>query len=77
MASEWFFVIIKTKESHTAGAVWLFLAGIAGLRTMVFAEVLRIQRRVHVGAGAHDSPFVRLFSGRRGADSYRDDGSYA
>jgi len=27
---------------------------------MVFAEVLRIQRRVHVGAGAHDSPFVRL-----------------
>ena len=40
---------------------------------MVFAEVLRIQRRVHVGAGAHDSPFVRLFSGRRGADPYRDD----
>ena len=27
----WFFVIIKTKESHTADAVWLSLAGIAGL----------------------------------------------
>ena len=23
-----------------------------------------------VGAGAHDSPFVRCFSGRRGADPY-------
>ncbi len=30
---------------------------------MVFAEVLRIQRRVHVGAGAHDSPFVRWVFG--------------
>ena len=28
-----------------------------------------------VGAGAHDSPFVRCFSGRRGADPYGGGGS--
>ncbi|MBR2848101.1 MAG: hypothetical protein IKB87_01440 [Clostridia bacterium] len=30
-ASEWFFVIIKTKESHTADAVWLSLGRNADL----------------------------------------------
>ena len=37
------FVVYANEKSHTVDAVWLSLAGIAGLRTVVFAEVRRMR----------------------------------